>query len=79
MNRPNFIFEIVRSSSPKHEYFWRCKAANGETRCHSENYTEKMSAVNAVRQFCKHMKKGSWKILDSWKEKVGPRFKRRAV
>jgi uncharacterized protein YegP (UPF0339 family) len=79
MERPNFIFEVCRSSSPKEEYFWRIKAANGETRCHSEMYANKSGAVNAVRQFTRHMKKGTWKFPDDWKEKIGPKFKRNAV
>jgi uncharacterized protein YegP (UPF0339 family) len=79
VNRPNFIFEVVRASSPKEQYFWRIKACNGETRCHSEMYESKMSAVNAVRQFCRHMKKGSWKFEDTWREKIGPKFQRKSV
>lgn len=45
------MFEVLRANTGG--YFWRLKAANGETLCHSEVYTSKQSALNgmqAVRQ-----------------------------
>jgi len=35
------MFEILKSGT---QYFWRLKANNGETLCHSEMYTTKQSA-----------------------------------
>ena len=39
------MFEILRSGA---EYFWRLRAKNGETLCHSETYTSKQSAQNGI-------------------------------
>jgi len=40
------MFEILRANAGG--YFWRLKAANGETLCHSETYTTKQSAQAGV-------------------------------
>ena len=70
MNRPNFIFEICRSKTAIQKWYWHCRAANGEIRCHSENYAHKAGAINAVKSFCRYMKKGSWLINESWRERT---------
>lgn len=40
------MFEIHRAQGGG--YFWRLKAANGETLCHSEVYTTKQSAQDGI-------------------------------
>lgn len=40
------MFEILRATAGG--YFWRLKATNGETLCHSEVYTSKQSAQNGI-------------------------------
>lgn len=40
------MFEVLRTSAGG--FFWRLKAANGETLCHSEIYTSKQSALQGV-------------------------------
>jgi|TARA_R110000787_G_scaffold230858_4_gene338333 uncharacterized protein YegP (UPF0339 family) len=40
------MFEIFKATSGG--FFWRLKAANGETLCHSEVYTAKQSAQNGI-------------------------------
>lgn len=40
------MFEIFRAQSGG--YFWRLKANNGETLCHSEVYTTKQGAQNGI-------------------------------
>lgn len=40
------MFEILKAASGG--YFWRLKATNGETLCHSEVYTAKQSAQNGI-------------------------------
>lgn len=40
------MFEILNASGGG--YFWRLKAHNGETLCHSEVYTTKQSAINGI-------------------------------
>lgn len=40
------MFEIHRTTNGG--FFWRLKAANGETLCHSEVYTAKQSALNGI-------------------------------
>lgn len=40
------MFEIFNATSGG--YFWRLKATNGETLCHSEVYTTKHSAQNGI-------------------------------
>ncbi|WP_371929543.1 YegP family protein [Phyllobacterium sp. 21LDTY02-6] len=39
------MFEIMRATGG---YYWRLKASNGETICHSEVYTTKQSAEGGV-------------------------------
>jgi uncharacterized protein YegP (UPF0339 family) len=39
------MFEILKATTG---YFWRLKANNGETLCHSEVYTTKQSAQNGI-------------------------------
>lgn len=39
------MFEILRATGG---YYWRLKASNGETVCHSEVYTTKQSAEAGV-------------------------------
>ena len=72
-----FVFEICRSETAVQKWHWRCKAANGEIRCHSENYVNKAGAVNACRSFLKRMKPGVARIDESWRDKIGPKFKRK--
>jgi uncharacterized protein YegP (UPF0339 family) len=40
------MFEIFKANAGG--YFWRLKAGNGETLCHSEVYTSKQSAQNGI-------------------------------
>lgn len=40
------MFEIFKATNGG--YFWRLKANNGETLCHSEVYTAKQSAHNGI-------------------------------
>ena len=40
------MFEIFRSQDA--QFFWRLRAANGETLCHSETYSTKASAQNGI-------------------------------
>jgi uncharacterized protein YegP (UPF0339 family) len=40
------MFEIHNAQGSG--YFWRLKASNGETLCHSEVYTAKQSALNGI-------------------------------
>jgi uncharacterized protein YegP (UPF0339 family) len=40
------MFEILRANGGG--YFWRLKATNGETLCHSEVYTSKQAAQNGI-------------------------------
>lgn len=40
------MFEILKASAGG--YFWRLKASNGETLCHSEVYAAKQSAQNGI-------------------------------
>ena len=40
------MFEIYKANAGG--YFWRLKASNGETLCHSEVYTSKQSAQNGI-------------------------------
>jgi uncharacterized protein YegP (UPF0339 family) len=40
------MFEIFKATGGG--YFWRLKATNGETLCHSEVYTAKQSAHDGV-------------------------------
>lgn len=40
------MFEIFRATSGG--FFWRLKATNGETLCHSEVYTSKQSALAGI-------------------------------
>lgn len=39
------MFEVLKANTG---YFWRLKANNGETLCHSEVYTAKQSALNGI-------------------------------
>lgn len=39
------MFELLRAANG---FFWRLKAANGETLCHSEVYTTKQSALVGI-------------------------------
>jgi uncharacterized protein YegP (UPF0339 family) len=39
------MFEVLKATTG---YFWRLKANNGETLCHSEVYTAKQSALNGI-------------------------------
>ena len=41
-----YKFEIRDASGG--QYYWRFRAPNGEVMCHSENYTTKAAAQNAV-------------------------------
>ena len=66
-----FVFEIKRSATAEQKWYWRCKAANGEIRCHSENYVNKQGAVNGCRSFIRNMKPGVARIDESWREKRG--------
>lgn len=40
------MFEILRANAGG--YYWRLKATNGETLCHSEVYTTKQSAEGGI-------------------------------
>lgn len=40
------MFEIFKATSGG--FFWRLKASNGETLCHSEVYTAKQSAQSGI-------------------------------
>lgn len=40
------MFEIYRANGGG--FFWRLKATNGETLCHSEVYQSKQSAQNGI-------------------------------
>ncbi len=40
------MFELLRATGGG--YFWRLKAANGETLCHSEVYQTKQSAQHGI-------------------------------
>lgn len=40
------MFEILKANTGG--FFWRLKANNGETLCHSEVYTAKQSAQNGI-------------------------------
>lgn len=44
--RATQVFEIFRATSGG--FFWRLKATNGETLCHSEVYTSKQSALAGI-------------------------------
>ena len=67
--RIEYIFEIHKGKSKKQPWYWRCKASNGEIRCHSENYHRKAGAVNAVREWVKKMKPGCARVDESWRDK----------
>lgn len=41
-----YKFEIFKGNDS--QYYWRFKAPNGETMCHSEGYTAKASAQDAI-------------------------------
>ncbi|MFM2119772.1 MAG: hypothetical protein RL722_1240 [Pseudomonadota bacterium] len=40
------MFEILRAE--RGGYYWRLKALNGETLCHSEVYTTKQAALGGI-------------------------------
>lgn len=44
------MFEILRAATG---YFWRLKANNGKTLCHSEVYTTKKSAQSGIASVMK--------------------------
>ena len=46
LQKGHLMFEIHRASQGG--YFWRLKATNGETLCHSEVYTTKQAAQNGI-------------------------------
>ena len=73
--RVEYIFEIHKGKSKKQPWYWRCKASNGEIRCHSENYRHKAGAVNACREWAKRMKPGYARVDESWREAIGPKRK----
>lgn len=39
------MFEVLRAQGG---YYWRLKAANGQTLCHSEVYETKQGALNGI-------------------------------
>lgn len=43
-----FNYKINVNKKSKHPYWWNCIANNMKIRCHSEGYSTKDSAVNAV-------------------------------
>ncbi|WP_083509362.1 DUF1508 domain-containing protein [Hyphomicrobium sulfonivorans] len=53
------MFEIHRAQGGG--YFWRLKAANGETLCHSEVYTTKASAENGIAAVCRLVPSASYR------------------
>ncbi len=46
------MFEIEKSKNGG--FFWRLKAGNGETLCHSEVYTTKQAAENGIASAIKN-------------------------
>jgi len=73
--RVYFIFEIKKGRSKVQPWYWRCKAANGEIRCHSENYASKAGAINGASSFMKKMVPGVARLDQSWRESIGPKRK----
>jgi uncharacterized protein YegP (UPF0339 family) len=55
-------FEILRSG--KKQFFWRMKASNSQTYCHSETYTQAASAKQAIKNIIRAISAGAWDVRD---------------
>jgi len=75
--RVEFIFKLHRSKTPKQQWYWRCKASNGELRCDSPLYATKGGCYNAIKVFVRKMLPGVAVIDETWREKRG--IKRKTV
>jgi uncharacterized protein YegP (UPF0339 family) len=76
-NKTEFNYKILKNKWAKQPYHWVCVASNGQIRSVSENYAQKHSAINAVKQEIRYRVKGSTTFEDLTGEtnKIQRRFK----
>ena len=76
-NKTEFNYKILKNKWAKQPYHWVCVASNGQIRSVSENYSQKHSAINAVKQEIKSRIKGSttFEDLSGETNKIQRRFK----
>ena len=76
-NKTEFNYKILKNSYAKQPYHWVCVASNGQIRSTSENYAQKHSAINAVKQEIRGRKIGvtSFSDLTGETNKIQRKFK----
>jgi uncharacterized protein YegP (UPF0339 family) len=71
MKLKKFNYKIMKNKFAKQPYHWICTAGNAEIRCHSENYSQKINCLKAVRVEIKHRIKGVCTFEDCTGETEG--------
>jgi len=76
-NKIEFNYKILKNSYAKQPYHWVCVSSNGQIRSHSENYSQKHNAINAIKQEIRYRTKGctSFEDLTGESNKIQRRFK----
>jgi len=76
-NKIEFNYKILKNKWAKQPYHWVCIASNGQIRSTSENYAQKHSAINSVKQEIKSRKADttSFEDLTGETNKIQRRFK----
>jgi len=77
-DKREFNYKILKNQYAKQPYHWVCVAANGQIRSTSENYSQKHSAINSVRQEMKsrYARTTSFEDLTGETDKIQRRFKK---
>ena len=75
--RPRVNYKIIKNKFARQPYHWICVSANGQIRSHSENYSQKHNAINAVKQEIKSRKDGytTFEDLTGETNKIHKKFK----
>jgi len=73
-----FNYKILKNAHAKQPYHWICVASNGETRCCSENYSQKHNCITAVLNEIRYRVKGVCSFEDCTNEtdKISRRVER---
>jgi len=61
-------FEIKKSRSKTQPFYWTLRATNTQKYCHSETYTQKASAKQAISHIIKAIKSGAVVVADLTKQ-----------
>ena len=59
------VVPIGGPASPSRPHFWRLIAANGETVCHSESYTNRRGALRGARSIARIAAQANVEVVEA--------------